>query len=71
LSIEQYASLCAELATYPAQHEQVFLRYRLVSAQDRAAVDSEWRARLAKDPAEYKRWHELYWQYCTYLKQRR
>lgn len=71
LSIEQYASLCAELATYPAQTEQVFLRYHLVSAQDRAAVDSEWRARLAKDPAEYKRWHELYWHYCTYLQQRR
>jgi hypothetical protein len=71
LSIEQYASLCAELATYPAQTEQVFLRYRLATAQDRSAVDNEWRARLAKDPAEYKRWHDLYWQYCTYLKQRR
>lgn len=71
LSIEQYASLCAELAAYPAQSEQVFLRYHLLSAQDRAAADSEWRARLAKDPAEYKKWHELYWQYCAYLKQPR
>jgi len=68
LSIEQYASLCAELAAYPAQSEQVFLRYHLLSAQDRAAADIEWRARLAKDPAEYKRWHELYWQYCAYLR---
>lgn len=63
LSLEQYASLCAELAATPDDAEALFARYGLGRPEARLAVDGFWRDRLARDPAAQERWQELYWHY--------
>ncbi|WP_159396911.1 hypothetical protein [Sorangium cellulosum] len=63
LSLEQYASLCAELAASPGDAEALFARYGLGQPEARLAVDSAWRDRLARDPSAHRRWQELYWQH--------
>ncbi|WP_437602325.1 hypothetical protein WMF28_11925 [Sorangium sp. So ce590] len=62
LSLEQYASLCADLAAAPAGAEALFAQYGLREPEARRAVDGFWRERLARDPAAHQRWQELYWQ---------
>ncbi|WP_433935703.1 hypothetical protein AB3662_13300 [Sorangium cellulosum] len=62
LSLEQYASLCAELAVAPGDAEALFGRYGLGQPDARLAVDRFWRDRLARDEAAHRRWQELYWQ---------
>ncbi|WP_437970342.1 hypothetical protein WMF04_14065 [Sorangium sp. So ce260] len=62
LSLEQYASLCADLAVAPESAEALFAQYGLREPEARGAVDGFWRGRLARDQAAYKRWQELYWQ---------
>ncbi|MGK4005975.1 hypothetical protein WMF31_25375 [Sorangium sp. So ce1036] len=63
LSLEQYASLCADLAASPGDAEALFARYGLGRPEARLAVDGFWRDRLARDPAAHRRWRELYWQH--------
>ncbi|WP_438028857.1 hypothetical protein [Sorangium sp. So ce233] len=63
LSLEQYASLCAELAVAPGDAEALFGRYGLGQPDARLAVDRFWRDRLARDEAAHRRWQELYWQH--------
>ncbi|WP_437959716.1 hypothetical protein WME76_08745 [Sorangium sp. So ce119] len=63
LSLEQYASLCAELAAAPGDAEALFGRYGLGQPDARLAVDRFWRDRLARDEAAHRRWQELYWQH--------
>ncbi|WP_437717516.1 hypothetical protein WMF45_14555 [Sorangium sp. So ce448] len=63
LSLEQYASLCADLAASPGDAEALFARYGLGRPEERAAVDAFWRDRLARDPAAHRRWQELYSQH--------
>ncbi|WP_437736672.1 hypothetical protein [Sorangium sp. So ce1335] len=65
LSLEQYASLCAELAVAPGDAEALFARYGLDRPDARLAVDRFWRDRLARDEAAHRRWQELYWQHRT------
>jgi hypothetical protein len=60
LGLEQYASLCAELAATPNDVDVVFRRYGLHSAEQRAEVDRTWKERLRGNPSEYARWLELY-----------
>ncbi|AUX21778.1 uncharacterized protein SOCEGT47_022660 [Sorangium cellulosum] len=63
LSLEQYASLCADLAASPGDAEALFARYGLGRPEARLAVDGFWRDRLARDPAAHRRWRELYRQH--------
>ncbi|WP_437986029.1 hypothetical protein [Sorangium sp. So ce117] len=63
LSLEQYASLCADLAASPGDAEALFARYGLGRPEERAAVDAFWRDRLTRDPAAHRRWQELYSQH--------
>lgn len=63
LTIEQYASLCAELAVFPEAAEATFARYGLAAPQDRAAADRAWQGRLRADDALMQRWQGLYLQY--------
>ena len=66
LTIEQYASLCAELAVFPQHVEAIFQRYGLVSLQSRLTVDLTWRERLRRDVARHHAWQSLYQRYQTY-----
>src|SRR5262249_43092004 len=60
LSLDEYASLCAELAAFPDAIEAIFGRYGLRSAQDRRAVDLSWQERLHQNPVEFTAWQALY-----------
>jgi hypothetical protein len=66
LTLEQYASLCAELAFSPAQADATLGRYR-VSAAGKAELDQYWGARLAADPALNTKWREAYQIYFGFL----
>ena len=66
LTLEQYASLCAEIAVFPRQVETIFHRYGLVSLHARLTVDLSWQERLRRNPAEYREWQELYKRYHAY-----
>lgn len=60
LTLEQYASLCAELAAAPAESDAVFGRYGLHAPEVRAEVDRVWKERLRSNPSDYARWLDHY-----------
>jgi len=66
LTLEQYASLCAELALFRDQAEAIFSRHGLAFPPDRMAVDLFWQDRLRRNPTEYRQWKELYQRYRAY-----
>lgn len=69
LSVEQYASLQAELTVYPLQHETVLQRYRL----DRASLiklDTSFAKRFAASPADKARYDSLRVRYAEWLRTR-
>lgn len=70
LTLEQYASLCAELAVFPQQVETVFQRYGLGSRAERLTVDLAWQERLRQSPTEYREWQGLYQRYHSHLTNR-
>ncbi|KYF73347.1 hypothetical protein [Sorangium cellulosum] len=73
LSLEQYASLCAELAVAPGDAKALFGLYGLAQPDVRLAVDRFWRDQLARDQAAHRRWQALYWQHrarCSAVKKR-
>jgi hypothetical protein len=63
----QYASLCAELAVFPAATEQIFQRYGLTAASQRVSIDRAWKARLQSNAVEHKEWTQLYQHYHAVL----
>ncbi len=66
LTLEQYASLCVEIAVFPQQVEAIFQRYGLVSQSQRLTMDLAWKERLRRDSTEYGKWHRLYQRYQAY-----
>lgn len=60
LTLQQYASLCAELAVFRDRTDAIFQRYGLADPRDRAAVDLSWKERLRRIPAENQGWQALY-----------
>jgi hypothetical protein len=67
LTMAQYASLCAELAVFPAATEQIFQRYGLTAASQRVSIDRAWKARLQSNAVEHKEWTQLYQHYHAVL----
>jgi hypothetical protein len=67
LSVEQYASLCAECAAYPAEADAVCARYVVQDEPSRLALHAHWQQRFASDAALQRRWQELMDQYRTWL----
>jgi hypothetical protein len=66
LTLEQYASLCAEIAVFPERANAIFQRHGLGALRDRLHVDLAWKERLRRSPAEYRQWQELYQHYKAY-----
>jgi hypothetical protein len=64
LSLEQYASLCVEIAAEPAKLDETLLRYR-ITAEQRTALDAYWRRRFA---AEGQLWLAFDRAYAAYKK---
>ncbi|MFO0590357.1 MAG: hypothetical protein U0441_22635 [Polyangiaceae bacterium] len=61
LTLDQYASMCAELAVFSDRQEAVFAKYGLADGRRRAAVDAAWKQRLARFPSEKAEWERRYW----------
>ena len=66
LSLEFYASLCAELAVFTGQAEQVFARYGLQDVRERQEFDQRFQAHLRRDPQKYAAWQALYARYFAH-----
>jgi hypothetical protein len=63
LSLDQYASLCAELTVFPWAAEEIFRRYGLEASEKRYAVDAVWKERLQHDRKQYEMWQRSYWKH--------
>ena len=60
LTVQQYAQLCALLAERPDEAGASFAKYGLADDAARAAVDAEWKARLASDETNRQLFELLY-----------
>ncbi len=60
LTLQRYASLCAEVAVFPDRAEAIFHAYGFGEVHDRRAADLSWQERLRRNPAEYQGWRALY-----------
>ena len=66
LTLEQHASLCAELAHAPPRADEVLARYRC-TREAKVEMDQGWKARFAADPSLERKWHEAYRLYFAFL----
>jgi hypothetical protein len=72
LTLDQYASMCAELAVFKDRQERIFTKYGLADPARRAALDAAWKARLARFPSERSEWERRYLQFeASWRRQKR
>ncbi len=69
LSIEQYASLCAELAAKPAAKDDTLARYQIAAATAKQALDEAWTQRFDADSALRTRYEQLVRYYTQWYQQ--
>ncbi|MEZ4295391.1 MAG: hypothetical protein R3B70_10480 [Polyangiaceae bacterium] len=66
LTMEQHASLCAELALYTGREPEILARYG-VTAEDRATLDRHYASIVSESPEQRARWYNAYRDYYQYL----
>ena len=66
-TLEQYASLCEDLAQAGPRAEEVLRRYGL-TAQERRAVDEHWATRFQAQPTSFLAWEAARKTYSEWLK---
>jgi hypothetical protein len=71
LTLEQYASLWAELAMFPERSASVLARYGLPDEDARKKLNDAWGKRFMKQPALRRTWMELCARYREWLQQQR
>jgi hypothetical protein len=71
LSLEQYASLCAEWQAAPARQRETLAKYGLSDAYSKTLLDVEWSRRLEQERALGQRFEQLVEQYLAWLNARR
>lgn len=69
LTIEQYASLCVEMAMAPAKKHEITQRYGLAD-EHAARIDAYWRGRIANEPEIDKAFRWAYHSYQQWLARR-
>ncbi len=69
LTIEQYASLCVEIALNPTQRREITQRYGL-SDEHASRIDAYWRARITNEPEIDKAFRWAYHSYQQWLARR-
>lgn len=67
LTLQQYASLWAELAMYPERVGAVLRRYGLPDEEARKKLNEAWGRRFLKEPAMRRSWMELCARYREWL----
>jgi len=68
LSLEQYVSICVDLAARPTRREVILGRYRMTDEQHRRA-DAYWQERMAADPMVWMAWDRACVTYRAWLAQ--
>lgn len=68
LSLEAYASLCAQLAVSPGSSAEILPRYGVHTDEMKRAVDAEWQARMSSHPATRAEWQRLCAVYESWLR---
>ena len=71
LSVAQFASLCAELAAYPAQSAAVLARYQVADADTKRRLDAYWYERLGREHEARREFDRVLAQYGAWLRQKR
>jgi hypothetical protein len=71
LTLEQYASLRAELEVTPAEVERIERSYGIRSAAERDALKADWAVELATKPAQMKKFEELRKSYAAWLREQK
>ena len=67
MTLQTYASLCAELAYYPANRGAILARYGITDDAEHRSIEREWQSRLA-DPESRSKWQQLYTTYSDWLR---
>ncbi|MRG93027.1 hypothetical protein [Polyangium spumosum] len=67
LTLDAYASLCAELAVAPENRAEIFRRYSIRGDAAWRAVDQEWRVRLTERPEIQREWQGKYDRFREWL----
>jgi hypothetical protein len=70
-TLEQFASLCAEIDLHPAQLDRTRARFGLRDAAHEAAVRGHWNARIAGDAQLKRDFERSYEQYQRWLREHR
>lgn len=71
LSLEQYASLCAEVRRAPQRASEIARRYGVLSPEAGQALGDAWRKRFAADDALRGRYEQLLSHYAAWLASQR
>ncbi|MEZ4301405.1 MAG: hypothetical protein R3B70_41105, partial [Polyangiaceae bacterium] len=66
LTMEQHASLCAELALYAGREAEILARYR-VTPEARARLDKHYLSLVSESPEKRAAWNTAYRAYYEYL----
>ncbi len=69
LTIQQYASLCAEREVKPAEREMIHQKYGLPDDAASEALDAHWHRLFDTQPQVRERWQDLHSQYVAWLRQ--
>lgn len=69
LTLEQYASLAAEIAAAPLHAAATRAKYGVPSEQAHHALNALWDRRFAEDRAQHERWARLVAEYRAWLRQ--
>jgi hypothetical protein len=68
LTLEQYASYCAEVAHRPKDRAAIYAKYGIANPAARTALAVAWGDRFASNPADKARFEELERRYLQWLR---
>lgn len=70
LTLEQYASLCAERNAKPGELEATLRKYGLADSKAERALDDQWKATFESQPKQRERWLQMVREYTVWLESR-
>ena len=68
LTVEQYASFCAELEVYPERIDEVRSRYGVASTEEHGALARAWHDALTEDPVRLGTFRSVAARYAAWLR---
>ena len=71
LTLEQYASLCAERNAKPDEQEATLRKYGVANGKAERSLDDQWKESFKARPEERDRWLEMVRQYTAWLENQR